>query len=168
MTNNPKDAALALAIVATIADAAKEHKDFLRARLAELFEDIGADSTKAELDGEKIAKVALVSPEPKATIVDERAFIEYVGENFPTEIVSKVRESFWAAYSKHLECSEDGKAFDPNTGEVVAGVEFRKASPYVSTRFEKQGREAILNALRNGSLALDLTTSPALPEKEQA
>jgi hypothetical protein len=162
--SNPKDLALELALTATIADAASEHKDYLRGQLAETFGEIGADSTRVELDGERIAKVALVTPADKPYIDDEAAFIAYAEANLPDAIVKKVRESVQKAILEKCAPTPDGRAVDKTSGEIVDGVRFRKATPYVSTRFEKEGRALLLAALRSGALTFNPVTTPQLPE----
>jgi hypothetical protein len=166
--SNPKDLALALAITATIADAAKDHKDYLRAQLVDTFNDIGAEATSADLDGERIAKVALVQPADKPYVADERAFVEYVEAHYPDDIIKTVRESMKKVILDRLVAAPDGRAVDKESGEVIDGIRFRPSTPYVTTRFDKGGREAILDALRNGKVALDLTVPAALPTGENA
>lgn len=161
---NLKEIALELAITATIADAAKTHKDYLRDELAQALDEIGAEATRAELNGEKIAKVSMVSPSAKPYVANEQSFIAYVEANFPQEIVQKVRESFWTAFQARLVPTDDGRAIDKETGELVDGLSFRQSTPYVSTRFEKEGRDKILDAIRNGRLSLDLTERKQLTE----
>lgn len=158
--SNLKDTAMALAITATIADAAKEHKDYLRDQLIAQLDELGADATSAELDGEKVAKVSRVAGKPKAYITAEHELVWYVEANYKEQTYTKVREAFWTHLQSLLVPTEDGQAINSETGEIVPGVRFKMSTPYVSTRFEKQGREAILEALRNGRLALDLTEAP--------
>lgn len=164
MSTNPKELALELALTATIADAASQHKDYLRGQLLETFDAIGADSTRVELDGERIAKVALVTPADKAYVADEDAFLAWVERENPAEIVKTVRESTRKAFLERITQAADGSAVDKNTGEVIDGVAFRRSTPYVSTRFEKDGRALLLEALRSGALTFNPVTTPQLTE----
>jgi hypothetical protein len=80
----------------------------------------------------------------------------------PGEIVRSVRDSYKRVLLEPLAPTSDGLAVDPETGELVPGVSFRQSSPYVSTRFDKGGRESVIDALRAGSVALDLAAAPQL------
>lgn len=159
-----KDIALELAMTTAIADAAKDHKDYLRDELLEAMKEIGADATSADLNGEKIAKITTVNPSAKPYIVAEHELVWYVDANFKDQTYTKVREAFWSTWSKTLVPTEDGQAVNPETGEIVAGVRFKQATPYVSTRFDKNGREAIIDGIRKGMLIVDLTERKQLTE----
>lgn len=163
---NPREIARALAVTAVIADAAKARKDELRADLAAALEDLGADSAKADLpDGTNVAKASLVAGKPRADVWDEDAMTGWVAENHPTEVVFRVRESYRKVVLDRLVPGLDGTAVDPDTGEIVPGVRFTTSSPYVSLRFDRDGRDHVIDALRTGAVSLDLTApQPALPE----
>lgn len=162
---NPRETALALAVVTTIADAASERKDQLRAQLLHELNTIGADAVRAEFDGERIARTTLIAPQAKVSVADEDGFTQWVAANYPTEVITttSVRSAFKEFFLKGLEIVGD-QIVDPKTGEVVPGVKARQGSPYVSTKFESDGRAKILEAISNRSLTLDLTAeTPALP-----
>lgn len=148
----PRDLAAALALTTVIADAAKERKDEIRAALAWALDDVGADSVRAELpDGTRVAKSALVTPETKPTIDDDDAFLDWVESTRPGEIVKSIRDSYKRAVFDRLAPTPDGLAIDRETGEVIPGVRYKTGTaPYVSTRFEKEGRAAIVAAIRDG------------------
>lgn len=59
---NLRELAFKLSAITLIADAAKEAKDRLRGEFAAALEEVGADSAKAALEGEEIAKVSLIQP----------------------------------------------------------------------------------------------------------
>lgn len=168
----PRDLAAALALTTVIADAAKARKDEIRQRLADSLDDVGADSVRAELpDGTRVSKSTLITPNPKPVVSDEAALAAWVEAFRPDEIVKTVRESYRRVLLDGLASTPDGTAIDPETGEVVPGVRFATGATYVSTRFEKEGREAIVAAIRDGVIepatvlaALSaLTPAPALP-----
>lgn len=163
----PRELALRLAAVTVIADAAKTAKDQIRADLADALDDLGADSAKAILpDGIDVAKATLIAPEAKATVTDERAFIEYVEANAPTEIIRKVRESYQKAILDRLSPLADGTAVDRETGEIIPGIRFTDRTAYVSIRFVTNGRDHMIEAIRSGAVPLDLTDTPT-PALEQ-
>jgi hypothetical protein len=165
----PRDLAAALAVTTVIADAAKARKDDLRAALSAALDDVGADSVRAELpDGTRVSKSTLITPNPKPVVSDETAFAEWVEGFRPDEIVRTVRESFKRVVLERLAATPDGTAIDPETGEVVPGVRFTTGGAYVSTRFEKDGRDAIVTAIRDGiiepaAVLSALSPTPALP-----
>lgn len=166
MDHNPRDLARELAIVTLIADIAKDQRDYLRGEMLGTLADLGADSTSADVDGERIAKVSIISPKASATVTNEAAFTTWVQERRPEEIVESVRES----YKKYLvdHCSEgpDGQAVDLN-GEIIEGMAYRVREPYVSTRFEKTGRNTLSAALKAGTMAYTLWSPKQLEAGEQ-
>jgi hypothetical protein len=165
----PRDLAAALALTTVIADAAKTRKDEIRAALAAALDDVGADSVRAELpDGTRVSKSTLIAPNPKPVVSDEAAFAAWVEGFRPDEIVKTVRESYKRVVLERLASTPDGTAIDPETGEVVPGVRFTTGATYVSTRFEKDGRDAIVTAIREGliepsAVLSALSPAPALP-----
>ena len=165
----PRDLAAALAVTTVIADAAKARKDEIRAALAAALDDVGADSVPAELpDGTRVSKSALISPTPRASVDDEGAFSAWVETSRPDEIIKTVRESYKRVVLERLASTPDGIAIDPDTGEVVPGVHFSTGATYISTRFERDGRDAIVAAIRDGiiepaAVLAALSPAPALP-----
>lgn len=161
---NPRDMALALAVTTVIADYAADQKDALRAELLASLDELGADSVRAELYGEKIAKSAIVAPSRKPVVVNEQAFTAWVAENFATEIETRVREAFKKVLLDRVIEADEQVAVDPETGEVIPGINFVSKSAYISTRFEKGGRDAVIAAFQSGALTLSQTF--ATPELE--
>lgn len=162
-----RDLATQLAVLTVVEDAVKERKDALRAAVRDALDEAGADATRAELNDERIAKVSLVSPQLKAIVGNEADFLAWVEENYPHEVVTTktVRSSFKEAIlKKFLLNGEDVIHFE--TGELVPGMKTARGSAYVSTRFESEGREKVLDALRSGSLQLDISQPLALPGAE--
>jgi hypothetical protein len=148
---NLRETALRLAAITVVADAAKDAKDRLRDQFAEQLNAVGADAAKASLDDTDIAKVSLVSPKASAMVMHETAFIEFVENIMPTEIVKSVRDS----YKKHFleNCvNVDGQTIYTPTGEVLNFIAFKSRESYVSTRFATGGREAIAEAFRTGKI----------------
>lgn len=166
---NPREIARALAVTTVIADAAKERKDQLRADLLDALDALGADSAKAELpDGTPVGKASLAGGKARAVVSDEDALTGWVADNAPTEVVWRIREAYRKALLDRLEPGPEGVAVDPATGEIVPGVRFTPTSPYVSMRFDRDGRASVIHALRSGAVALDITHTPELPTGEHA
>lgn len=163
---NPREIALALAVTTVVVDAATERKEQLRAELFEALENVGADAVKAELpSGERIAKSSITSPAPKAAVVDEAALIAYVQQTYPHNIETKIsiRPAFLNGLLKGAIEVSDYAAVDPETGEIIPGVAFSHGRPFISTRFDKGGRDAVIDAIRAGDLSLDVASpAPAL------
>lgn len=161
-----RDLALKLAVVSVVADKARETKDALRAELLSELQDAGADATGAILpDGTRVAKVSVTSPKARAVVFHEEAFTKHVSEDRPDEIVWSVRDSYKRGFLESLVETESGEAVDPRTGELVPGVRFVKSDPYPTCRFEKEGRDLVVAALRSGEVNLDLSAT-ALPQLE--
>jgi hypothetical protein len=156
--SNPRELALQLAAVTLLADVAKAERDRLRAALAVALDEAGADGTRAEVAGERIAKVSLVQPSAKPGVHDEAAFTNHVAANRPDEVVRSVRESYRRVYLDSLQPTSSGEAVDPATGELVPGVRYHVGTAYITTRFDKGGRDALANALRTGTYQYSLPT----------
>lgn len=159
---NPRDTALALAITTVIADVAKDQKEALRAELLASLEELGVDAVRAELPGEiRVAKTSIVAPSRKPFVADESSLVDYVAINNPQEVVQRVRDSFKRVFLERLVEGPNGEAVDPDTGEIVPGVLFSASAPYVSTRFDKGGREAVVDAIRSGVVSFALPSNTA-------
>ena len=156
-----KEMALELAVVNLVADMVAEHKDALRAEMALKFNELGSDSVKVQIDDEKIGKTSLVEPKVKAYIADDNAFFTWVAENHKEDIVAVVRESFKKYVLDNVEILEDGSAVLTTTGEIVTGVTGRKSTPYVSTRFDTDGRQKLREALSQGRISYSLPNTNA-------
>jgi hypothetical protein len=151
-----KELAIALATTNLVADLVAEHKDKLRAEMADAFLEVGSDSVKVTVDDDRIGKVSLVEPKDKAYVWDDSLLIGWVKAEHPTEIVEQVRDSFKKHLLDNIEILDDGTCVLKTTGEIVVGIKARKSTPYVSTRFETDGREKLTNAIKTGRVVFDL------------
>ena len=140
-----KEASLRLAAISLIADEAKKAKDRLRAELQTQMDLIGADRVKAEYGGEPIAYITTSKPKFKWEITNDRAFLEWVKANFPTEIVESVRESSIDGLLAKLNYVDD-LVIDHN-GEPVYWVIGQESEPYLMTKFQPEGKEVLREAL---------------------
>lgn len=161
---NPRELATQLAALTVLEDAVKEQRQLLRQQLTQAFDEVGADSAKLELpDGTKVGKATLISPKQRPMVVDEHKFTKWVEENHPSEIEKKVNKVFESALLEKLDTNGTA-ACHPETGEVIPGVLVMTSSKYVSTRFDAGGKQAVIDAIRTGEMAIQLPTQNlALP-----
>ncbi|WP_233444644.1 hypothetical protein [Streptacidiphilus albus] len=122
--------------------------------------------------GQVVAKVVLTNPDPAPRITDERAWIDWVRDTYPTvhttRFVREVSPAWQSGLFKAMQKS--GKAIDPATGEIVPGVEIpdeRQRGHRLT--FTADGEDAITQAFRAGLMTPDVL--PALlapPESDEA
>lgn len=143
---NLKELATQLAGIKLIESAAKVAAEKLRVEFQARLLEVGADSARAEIDGQEIGKVSLTVPKPSPSVFDEEAFTKWVYERYQEEIEYSVREAFRKKILSEVK-EVDGKAVDSN-GEFVDGVVFRTREAYVTTRFNSGGKDIVLKALR--------------------
>ena len=132
-----------------------------KAALKDVMDALEIDSLAAKLpDGTKVATLNRAGGNTTAKVTDEGKFFAWVSENRPGEIVQSVRDSYQKAL---LEAFDKSHALvDPETGEVVPGVEFVTGRDWLTVLFKPGGEEAIKQAWRSGRLSLDAML--ALPE----
>ena len=145
-----KELSLELAAVSMIADEAKKAKDRLRAALQAEMDNIGADRVKAEYQDNVIAYVTTTKPKFKWVIKSNKAFVDWVKTNIPSEIVESVRESSVDAILDKFQYLDD-LVIDPN-GEVINWLEGTQSEPYLMTKFSADGREMLKTAFQSGQL----------------
>ena len=150
---NLRDLAFEVAALTTLVDYLTEKKDQLRVEFALAAAEAGADASKAMLDGQEIAKISVVSPKPKPRIIDENRFFHHIKTFQPHEIQEVVRESFKKVFLERIAPHEDG-AIDPWSGEIIDFVEFTDSKGYISTRFQPEGRDIIIEAFKAHKVAL--------------
>lgn len=146
---NLKEMAAELAALTVIKDAVKEATDELREQVKDELINVGADMTKATVDNEDVAKITLITKDVDFVISNETAFVNYVNDHHPDEIVQKVRESFKKVFLENLVFNADGSVFSALTGEQIAFVQLVEKQPYISTRFATGGRETVMQALHD-------------------
>jgi|APGre2960657373_1045057.scaffolds.fasta_scaffold03980_1 hypothetical protein len=155
---NLKEIAAELAALTVIKDAVSEATNYLRELAKDELTEVGADMTKAVIDNQEVAKITLVSRDVAFVINNETAFLHWVEENFSTEIEPKVRDSFRKRFTETLAMTPDSKIFSTLSGEILEFMSVETKAPYVSTRFAPEGREIVLEAMREHRL----TTLPWL------
>lgn len=109
-----------------------------------LFEEMEeGDRSYGMIEGERVATASMSAPEYRPVIADEMAFRDWVAANHPEAIVQAVAS--WFSATANL------KAIIEKTGEVPAGVEFRRGNPTLSVRVPPEQRETILLLAKQGS-----------------
>jgi hypothetical protein len=142
---NIKETSLRLAAISLIADEAKKAKDKLRAELQAQMDELGADRVKAELGDEIIAYVTTSKPKFKWQITNERGFINWVKDYFPSEITESVREGSVDKLLEKLSYLDD-HIIDHN-GEFIDWALGVESEPYLMTKFHSDGREKLRSAI---------------------
>ena len=149
MNDSVREAAARAVVFQIVEQAAKARKDEAKAELAGLEP---GDGVSARLNGVVIGKATMTSGRQKLTVTDERALVEWVRRNHPTEIVESVNP----AYLKVLEAA--GKSLGAvvdDQGEVVPGVEITVGEAFVSVRKDKDAPFVVAELLSTGRLSLD-------------
>ena len=142
---NIKETSLRLAAISLIADEAKKAKDKLRAELQAQMDQLGADRVKAELGDEIIAYVTTSKPKFKWQITNQRGFINWVKDYFPSEITESVREGSVDKLLEKLSYMDD-EVIDHN-GELIDWAIGSESEPYLMTKFHSDGREKLRDAM---------------------
>ena len=143
-------AAILKALLTAIEVTSKDGK----ASLKDVMDALDIDSLAARLpDKTKVAAIRRAGGKSSAKVKDEAKFLRWVQENRPGEIVPTVRESYQKTLLETLD--KQGDLVDPETGEVVPGVEFVTGTAYLTVNFEPGGEEAIRQAWREQRISLD-------------
>lgn len=159
-----KDVGTRTAVLAALADVIntelKASKAELQQRLKAAKEDTGTQQIGLSLpDGQDVGKASLVQPKPAAVIVDEKAFLAWVSEVRPGEIVrrfvTEVRPAWAALVLKEITAAGVARWCDKDTGELhdVPGVQLEGRAAYTRMTIPDEGHEAIAASWRNGQLA---------------
>ncbi|MBP5896378.1 hypothetical protein [Streptomyces scabiei] len=131
----------------------------VRTDMQKTLEDIGVERVAAKLpDGTKVASLTVSNPTPKPAITDEAAFVRFVEDVAPGEVmtIKVVRPAFAAKLIEEMEKRGSAEIVDPGNGEIidVDGVEMKEARAAThSVTWEKEGRAALAAAWRAGLLS---------------
>lgn len=116
--------------------------------------------------GRVVAKVALTNPDPEPRIADERAWLDWVRTTYPAAHTTRYVREISPAWQKNLfkAMQKKGKPIDPETGELVPGIEI----PQTRQRghrltFTADGEDAINQAYREGLMTPDIVPELLLP-----
>jgi hypothetical protein len=156
-------AAILKALLAAVDAASRDGK----ASLKDVMDALDIDSLTARLpDKAKVATIRRAGGKTTAKVRDEAKFLAWVHENRPGEVVHAVRDSYQKTL---LEAMNDaGELVDPETGEVVPGVDWATGAAYLTVNFEPGGEDAIRQAWQSGRLSLDSLLALPAPEATDA
>lgn len=145
------DVAAEAVVWSLVADVAKERKDAAR---TELTHRMGPEAiaVKAVANGTDVGRASWVEGKPKPVVTNERAFLAFVQEHYPTEIVATVNSAFQKSLFTHASVV-DGMVIDRN-GVPIPGVEYRTSEPYVAVRKSAEARATVDALLGSGQLQL--------------
>lgn len=139
-------AALRAGVFQVVEREAKAAKEAAKAELAGL--PFG-DSVAGRVGDELLCKASWSKGREKVVVTDERAFVAWVKEHHPTEIVESVNP----AYVKALKTV--GESLVDAHGEVVAGVEVQVGAPSLTVRSEKNALDLVARLVAEGRVSLD-------------
>lgn len=118
------------------------------------------DAVAGRYGDELLCKASWSKGSEKVVVVDEAAFLSWVKEHHPTEVV--VTESVNPAYLSALK-KVDGALVD-NDGQVADGVQVVVGKPTLSVRSEKGALELVARMVAEGQVSLgalkELTEAP--------
>lgn len=151
-----KDKATRVAVLTALRDAIDdvitEERAGVSSNLIELSQALGVKSLDVFLpNGEAVGTVSLSSSEPKAYVDNEGAFLRWVKENAPQEIMDVVRDTYKKVLLERVANMGD-VVIDTKTGQIVEGVAFRDSAPRMTLRFKKDGRAEVAKAYNSGEL----------------
>lgn len=160
MSERRNELAVAIMVSNLIASEMKARNE--RDELADLMEaqDVGAVPVR-DADDVQLGTASLVGGKPKATVVDESAFLGWVKTNHPDQ----VREIVDLAYrSKLLKAAANaGTGIDPSTGELIPGIEVTEGRPYARVNPNDEARDRIKDLIHRSGL-LQLTEAAPVVE----
>lgn len=134
----------------------KQVSDRFAAVKAELAPDmVMGDRLAARLpDKTRVGAVTFTEGSVTAQVVDERAFADWVADNYPDEVVPQVRGSFRAAV---LAASKSaGEPMAPDGTAEVPGVRLGRSDGHLTVTVDKANLPALVAAVRSSQLlALD-------------
>ena len=143
------------AIAATlITGLVKSEGDHYKAELLAAFNESGAERVRVtDVDGTDLGSVSKSKGRISARVTDEAALLEWVKVNHPEHILRQVN----ATYRDQLlaVAKTGGDPIDPETGELVPGIEIFEGDPSVSARPTPEAKDR-MRALLAGSGLLEI------------
>lgn len=139
----------------------KEETEQAKAAALEAMAAVGAERVRVvDAAGANLGAVSLATGRTTARVTDERALLEWVKRNHPSELVETVRPAFLQALKDSAVAKAepgDTTAVGPD-GEVLPGMELVSAQPYVAVRATPEAKERMRGLLASG--LLQLTANP--------
>jgi hypothetical protein len=135
------------------------------------------DRKKAVLeDGTVIGSVTITDPKWRPQVTNPAALQEWVQENRPTEMwtppapTPAIRSSYLDALLKRVQqaVGPDGatlQAVDPDTGELIPGIEFERRPSNATVTVTPEQADAIETALQDGRLDMRSLTTHIEPKE---
>lgn len=105
-------------------------------------QEAGVVSVRVHLPAGELGMVTMTRGRSTPVVADERAFLAWVTEHAPGEVVTAVRDS----YRRHV--LDQVK----QTGELPPGVEMRDGDPYPTVRLAPGAEQVALEAIRSGDV----------------
>lgn len=138
---------------------AKAAKDTARAELIAALPF--GDSVAGRYGDDIVCKASWSKGSRKVVVTDERAFLQWVKENHPTEIVESVNPAYLSSLK------QVGDVLVDKDGQVAAGVEVVQGNPSLTVRSEKGALELVAQMVADGRVSLDglkeiVGTSPVI------
>lgn len=156
-----RNTARTAAVLKALSDLSAEAYKRAKADVAEHL-DVGDRKTATLEDGTKIGTVSYSDGRKTPRVYGDTAFLDYVRQHYPGEIVQTVRPSFIKTLLESGTVTDTGELCDSTTGELIPGVEVRNGDPYISVRQDNAAVRAIAAAWQRGELPF-LTDTLALP-----
>lgn len=134
-------AARRLAAIKVFEDMVSAEKHSSRAEVMQELLDAGITRLNIQMpDKTVLGTIGVTKGRETARIVDERAFLAWVRENAPEELIETVRDSYRRSVLKQIQ----------GGGEIPDGVEMSQGGPYPTVRLAEGATEAVLAAVRSG------------------
>lgn len=140
-------AALRAGVFQVVEREAKAAKDAAKAELVGMLPF--GDSVAGRVGDELLCKAGWSKGAQKVVVTDESAFVAWVKEHHPSEIVESVNP----AYVKAL--TTVGEHLVDADGQVAAGIEVQTGSPSLSVRSEKNALELVAQLVADGRVSLN-------------
>lgn len=149
------DTVLEEALYAALNAAIKDRRDAVTEARKQHMAAINATALAVKLpDGTKVASASAPDTKDVAKVHNPTAFLAWVAEHFPAEIMQVVRPAFEKKFLEGLRKSETGAEWVDDQGQIheVPGVEFETVEGRSSLRFVTGGHELLAAAYRAGQL----------------
>lgn len=141
------DVALRAGVFQVVEREAKAAKDAAKAQLVSLLPF--GDTVAGRVGDDILCKASWSKGSQKITVTDPTAYLAWVKECHPTEVVESVN----TAYTSSLK-AVDGVVIDAD-GLPVDGVEVISGNPSLSVRSEKQALALVQQLVADGRVSLD-------------
>lgn len=148
-----KDLARTALTAKLVADEYKKVGDAAKAKLLTELDATGAERVRVrDVEGEDLGAAILAKGKVTASITDPAAFEAWVKLRYPDQIRTRVEVD--GAWQTRLiaTCTREGAPVDPETGEVIPGVELSQGKPYISIRPSDEARNRMATVLAEQGL----------------